>query len=224
MSRSSAGTGEPVSPSAGSGMDAQPPGAGSEALLPERPRPRPRRLRAFVIGTVIAAGLAVVLFVGLGTTSGSGPGSGAVVGVGDVAPGFSVPSLTGGRPVDLQALGAGRGRPVVLNFFASWCAPCQQETPLLARTAAAEQARHSRVQFIGIDVADTPAAAIPFVRQSGITYPVGADATLRVAAELYGLNGEPNTFFIDSSGHVVAHVIGAVDQNRLDHWLGRLTA
>ncbi len=180
-------------------------------------------MRALLIGTVIAAGLAVVLFVGLGTTSGSGPGSGPVVGVGDVAPGFSVPSLTGGRAVSLHALGAGRGRPVVLNFFASWCAPCQQETPLLARTAASEQARHSKVQFIGIDVADSPAAAIPFVQQSGITYPVGTDATLRVAADLYGLNGEPNTFFIDASGTVVAHVIGPVDQSRLDHWLGRLT-
>lgn len=181
-------------------------------------------MRALLIGTVIAAALAVFLFVGLGTTSGPGSGSGPVVGVGDVAPGFSVPSLTGGRAVNFDALGPGRTRPVVLNFFASWCAPCQQETPLLAQAAVSEQVRHSKVQFIGIDVADSAAAAIPFVRQSGITYPVGTDATLRVAAELYGLNGEPNTFFIDASGHVVAHVIGPVDQSRLDHWLGRLTA
>ncbi|MGH9079015.1 MAG: redoxin domain-containing protein, partial [Acidimicrobiales bacterium] len=186
--------------------------------------PPPRRLRALLIGTVVAAGLAVVLFVGLGTTSGSGPGAGPVVGVGDTAPAFSVPSLTGGPPVDLDALGAARHRPVVLNFFASWCAPCRQETPLLARTAAAERARHSTVQFIGIDVADSAADAIPFVNQSGITYPVGTDSSLRVAATLYGLNGEPSTFFIDSSGQVVAHVLGPVDQAQLDRWLHRLTA
>jgi cytochrome c biogenesis protein CcmG/thiol:disulfide interchange protein DsbE len=188
------------------------------------PRYRPRRLRALLIGTVIAAGLAVFLFVGLGTTSGSGPGSGPVVGVGDLAPGFSLPSLLGGPAVDLDALGPARHRPVVLNFFASWCAPCRQETPLLARTAAAEQARHSTVQFIGVDVADTAAQAIPFVHQSGITYPVGTDSSLRVSAALYGLNGEPSTFFIDSSGHVVAHVIGAVDQAKLDHWLGHIAS
>ena len=181
-------------------------------------------MRALLVGTAGAAGLAVFLFVGLGTTSGTAPGSGGVVAVGDLAPGFSVPSLTGGRPVDLDALGVARHRPVVLNFFASWCEPCQQETPLLARTAAAANAKHSAVQFIGIDVADTAADAVPFVQRSGITYPVGTDATLRVAATLYGLNGEPSTFFIDSSGRVVAHVIGAVDQGQLDRWLHALTA
>lgn len=175
------------------------------------------------MGTVVAGGLAVFLFVGLGTTSGSGPGSGPVVGVGDVAPGFSVPALLGGPPVDLDALGPGRHRPVVLNFFASWCVPCRQETPFLAETATAAKARHSRVQFVGVDVADSRAAAAAFVRQAGIGYPVGTDDSLRVAATLYGLNGEPSTFFIDSSGHVVAHVIGPVDQSSLGHGLARIT-
>jgi hypothetical protein len=94
----------------------------------------------------------------------------------------------------------------------------------LAQTAAAERARHAVVQFIGVDVADSRSDAIPFVAQSGITYPVGTDDSLRVAAGLYGLNGEPSTFFIDSSGRVVAHVIGAVDQARLRRWLHQLNA
>jgi cytochrome c biogenesis protein CcmG/thiol:disulfide interchange protein DsbE len=207
----------------GAGGSAHPPQAGEPPKSPND-RSAPRRLRALLIGTVIATGLAVFLFVGLGTSSGTGPGSGPVVAVGDAAPGFSVPSLTGGGPVDLDALGPARHRPVVLNFFASWCAPCRQETPLLARTAAAARARHANVQFIGIDVADSTRDAIPFVQQSGITYPVGVDASLRVAATLYGLNGEPSTFFIDSSGHVVDHVIGAVDEAQLARWLHRLTA
>ncbi len=210
-------------PPSGSGRDADPPEP-TEPGAPPESRPAPRRLRALLIGTVIAAGLAVFLFVGLGTTSGRGPGSGPVVAVGDRAPGFSVPSLTGGPPVDLDALGPARRRPVVLNFFASWCAPCRQETPLLARTAVAERARHAPVQFIGVDVADSASNAIPFVEQSGITYPVGVDASLRVAATLYGLNGEPSTFFIDSAGQVVDHVIGPVDQAQLARWLHRLTS
>jgi len=186
--------------------------------------PPPRRLRALLIGTVIAAVLAVFLFVGLGTGSGgSGSGSGPLVGVGSLAPGFTLPSVTGGKPVDLAALGSDRHRPVVLNFFASWCAPCQKETPLLARTADAERTKGSSVQFVGVDVADPPSDAVPFVEHSGITYPVAADAALRVTTSLYGLNGEPNTFFIDGTGHVLGHVIGAVTAAQLEGWLHRLT-
>ncbi|HEY7915640.1 MAG TPA: TlpA disulfide reductase family protein [Acidimicrobiales bacterium] len=179
-------------------------------------------MRALLIGTVIATALAIFLFVGLARSSGSGPGSGPLVGIGSVAPNFTLPSLTGGPPTTLDALGRSRHRPVVLNFFASWCIPCQKETPLLAHAAAVETAKGSKVQFVGVDVADTPADAIPFVKQSGLTYPIGADATLRVTAELYGLNGEPNTFFIDASGRVIGHVIGAVTQTGLDQWLHRL--
>jgi len=185
--------------------------------------PPPRRLRAFLVGLVLAGALAVFLFVVLGTTSSpSTPGSGPVVGVGDPAPGFVLPSVVGGPPVDLHALGVDRHRPVVLNFFASWCTPCRQETPLLASTARAEQAKGSVVQFVGVDGADPPADAVPFIRSSGITYPVGQDSTFRVTQGRYGLSGEPNTFFIDASGTVVGHTIGPVTQGELDRWLRRL--
>ena len=196
----------------------------AEAAAPQSSTPRrPRRLRALVVGGVIAAVLAVVLFVGLGTGSGSGMSSGEVAGVGSTAPNFSIPSLLGGQPVELAALGSNRGRPVVLNFFASWCIPCQQETPLLAKTAKAEQARGGRVQFVGVDVADPKANAVAFVRQAGITYPVGVDSTAEVAEARYGLNGEPQTFFVDSSGKVVGHVIGPVTAPEMAAWLRRLT-
>ncbi len=196
---------------------------GASAAPPGSPQPRaPRRLRAFLIGVVLAAVLALVLFVGLGTTSNSGSGTGGVVGVGTKAPDFTLPSVLGGPPVALDALGVDRHRPVVLNFFASWCEPCQKETPLLAATAKAEQAKGSIVQFVGVDAADPPADAVPFIRSAGITYPVAQDADLRVTGGLYGLNAEPNTFFIDESGVVVGHVIGAVDATQLDGWIRRL--
>jgi cytochrome c biogenesis protein CcmG, thiol:disulfide interchange protein DsbE len=186
----------------------------------------PRRLRALIVGVVIATGLAAFLFFGLGKAPTSG--SGAVVGVGSVAPNFTLPNVLSSQahplpPVSLDTLGVGRRRPVVLNFFAEWCPPCRTETPLLARTAAAEQAMGSPIQFVGVDVADSPSLAIPFIQGAGIRYPVGADRTLRVNSVLYGLNGEPNTFFIDASGHVIEHVFGAVDQNQLDRWMHRLT-
>ena len=184
---------------------------------------RPRRLRAFLVGLVLAGVLAVLLFVVLGTTSTTGSGTGGVVPVGSTAPNFRLRSVTTGLPVVLDDLGVHRHRPVVLNFFASWCVPCQKETPLFGATASAEQAKGSVIQFVGVDAQDPPSSAIPFINQAGVTYPVGQDADLRVTANVYGLNAEPNTFFIDESGTVVGHIIGPVSRVQLDAWVHRLT-
>jgi cytochrome c biogenesis protein CcmG, thiol:disulfide interchange protein DsbE len=165
----------------------------------------------------------VGLFVGLRPTSGSGSGSRPVVAVGSEAPDFTLPSLTGGPAVTLDALGKNRHHPVVLNFFASWCVPCIQETPLLARTAHAEQAKGSAVQFIGVDTLDPTSSAIPFVQGAGITYPVGTDDG-RVSSGLYGLDGDPQTFFLDAEGTVVSHVRGALTAPELQQWLHRIGA
>ncbi len=221
-------TSEPTGPPVPSGSPAPPaPPVDEVGPTPEGPgAPHPpRKLRALLIGTVIAAALAVFLFVGLGRSSGNNSGSGStgtVAGVGSSAPNFTLPSLTGGAPVVLDALGKDRHHPVVLNFFASWCIPCRQETPLLARTAAAQQAKGSAVQFVGVDVADTKADALAFVAQSGLAYPIGADDHVEVAAGLYALDAEPNTFFIDASGKVIGRKIGALDQAELDSWLHKL--
>jgi thiol-disulfide isomerase/thioredoxin len=196
-----------------------PPGTGATGAPPRTPR----RLRAFLIGLGLAAALAVLLFVGLGSTSNStGSGAGGVVPVGSQAPDFTLPSVFGGTPVNLAALGKLHHHPVVLNFFASWCIPCRKETPLLASTARAEQAKGSVLQFVGVDSGDKPANAIPFIHQAGITYPVGQDPDLTVAADVYGLDGYPSTFFIDESGKVVGHVLGPVSATELDTWIHEL--
>ena len=185
------------------------------------PRP-PRRLRAFLIGVVLAAGLAVLLFVVIGTTS-SRTGTGGVVPVGATAPDFTLPSAVGAGTVDLAALGSGRHHPVVLNFFASWCIPCRSETPLLASTASAERARGSVIQFVGVDEEDPVSSARTFIRQAGISYPVGRDPNVTVTSGLYGLPGPPQTMFIDESGVVVGHIEGPVTKAQLDGWVHRLT-
>jgi thiol-disulfide isomerase/thioredoxin len=210
----------PARPDDGTGppADSDVPAASPSPPPPER---RPHKLRALLIGCVIAAALALFLFVGLGSSSRSGS-SGPVVGVGSQAPGFSLPSLTGGAPVNLHALGQSTHHPVVLNFFASWCAPCQKETPLLAETAAAQQAKGSSVRFVGVDVNDPSADALAFVQKSGITYPVGVDRTFNVTSGKYALYGLPQTFFLDAQGRVVGHIQGAVTQGELDQWLHKL--
>ena len=196
--------------------------AGEPATPGQRVPRSPRRLRAFLVGVVIAAALAVFLFVGLGTSRSGPSGQGGVVGVGSTAPGFSLPPLTGTQKVVLDALGRDRHRPVVLNFFASWCVPCQEETPLLASTARAEQIKGSTVQFVGVDVADPRTDAVAFVQRAGIVYPVGVDSDLSVTSGLYGLNGQPDTFFIDAAGTVVGRHQGALTAVVLDGWLHRL--
>ncbi len=188
-----------------------------------RPAPGPRRLRSLLIGSIIATVLAVALFVGLRPRSGTGPSTGPVVGVGSVAPDFTLPSLTGGPAVNLDALGMDRRHPVVLNFFASWCGPCREETPLVARTARAEHAEGSKIQFIGVDTLDPKSSALPFVQKAGITYPVATDNGT-VSSGLYGLYGDPQTFFIDADGRVIGHVSGALKAAELAEWLHRLGA
>lgn len=170
----------------------------------------------------MAAVVAVLLFVVLGSRGATGS-AGPAVPVGGQAPNFSLPPLTGSAPVDLDSLGKDADHPVILNFFASWCTPCQRETPLLARMAAAEQATGGRVRFVGVDVNDPPANALPFVQKAGITYPVGVDQAFRVTSGLYGLNGLPQTFYINSNGTVVGHTIGAVDAAGLRSWLKKLS-
>lgn len=208
----------PAPPADGSGPPAD---RGVSVSTPDPRGRRPHRLRALLVGCVIAGALAVFLFVGLGSSSPSGP-SGPLVGIGSQAPGFSLPSLTGGAPVDLRALGRNTHHPVVLNFFASWCGPCQRETPLLAQTAAAQEAKGSPVHFVGVDVNDPSADALAFVQKSGITYPVGVDRTFNVTSGKYALYGLPQTFFIDAQGRVVGHIQGAVTQSELGQWLHRL--
>ncbi len=172
-----------------------------------------RRARFLCLGLVAAGLLAFLLFGVIGTGTAS---SGGVVPIGSTAPDFTLPALVGSTPVHLAALGRDRHRPVVLNFFASWCAPCRQETPLLAGVARTEQRGRSSVQFVGVDVGDSTANARAFVQQSGVDYPIGVDLDLNVTAGRYGLNGEPQTFFLDASGRVVAHKLGALDRSTLE--------
>ncbi len=234
MSGETAGDGPPQpGPTDADGPEAAPrsgPPAG-EPLPAGRPATDPyrRRLRSLLVGTAIAVVLALFLFVVLKPAARTGSGQPAVVGIGSAAPEVRLPNLlsTPAQPlpaVDLARLGKDRHRPVILNFYASWCTPCQQETPLFGATAAAQAAKGSPVQFVGVDVADTSnggATAVAFTHQSGVSYPVGVDRTFG-AAGAYGLFGLPDTVFINEEGVVVGRHLGAIDAAQLQSWLHRL--
>jgi cytochrome c biogenesis protein CcmG/thiol:disulfide interchange protein DsbE len=145
-----------------------------------------------------AAGLAVAVVAAV--IGGPGHAHGAAPRV----PGFTLPVL--GRPGEQVSLGAYAGRPVVVNFFASWCVPCKKETPLLARFF---RTAHGRIAVIGVDVNDATTAALRFVRLAGVTYPVVVDRSAATSIA-WGVVAIPQTFFLDARGHVIRRVLGAV--------------
>lgn len=112
-----------------------------------------------------------------------------------------------------------RGRPAVLNFWASWCGPCKREATVL-RQAAAE--RRGKVSFVGIDVHDATGDARKFLADHGITYTVvrGNDA----AISAYDIIGLPETIYLDARGHVVARTVGQVTAHALTANLARIGA
>ena len=121
---------------------------------------------------------------------------------------FSLGAL--GHPGQRITLSSLAGRPVIVNFFASWCTPCQQETPMLARFA-----RHTSVAVIGIDVNDPTSSALRFVHKTGVTYPVATESAMGSTVVAYDLPGLPATFFLDSRHRIVKRVYGAVSPAEL---------
>lgn len=104
-----------------------------------------------------------------------------------------------------------RGRPVVVNIWASWCAPCRTEMPLLGE--AAEQYA-GRVTFVGVASEDDPASARRFLDDIGVRYPNVYDRTGEVRVAL-GLDVYPTTYFFDADGVPYAEVVGGISEQRL---------
>jgi cytochrome c biogenesis protein CcmG, thiol:disulfide interchange protein DsbE len=130
------------------------------------------------------------------------------LGPGSRAPDFSAPRLGGGGSIALSDL---RGKPVVLNFWASWCAPCKDEAPLLRDAYAAYG---SKVHFLGIDVRDARTSALAFERSNRMTYPSVRDEGFQIGDD-YGLTGQPESFFVDQNGVIVQHIPGPLTRQEL---------
>jgi len=185
------------------GAAAEPPAGSAAGRLAHRLRGLGwARLTAL---TAVVAGIAVILALSF-TGAGAGPQHTPAT----PAKNFSLQALgQPGRQISLNALG---GRPVIVNFFASWCTPCRKETPLLAKFF---RARHGSVVVIGIDVSDQAAAALAFVHRSGVTYPVATEPPSDSTVIAYDLPGLPATFFLDAHHRIVKRVYGAVTQAEL---------
>ena len=143
----------------------------------------------------LAGGLAVVGLIVLVAAlypSGESESRGPVEVVGSRLPAVTVPLDTGGA-LDLQSL---RGRPALLNLWATWCGPCRREMPALERLSNAER---NRLVVIAVDQGEDAKTAQAYARRFGVTFAVGVDADQQLGTVLH-LAGLPSSFFIDRDG------------------------
>lgn len=178
---------------------------------PTEPSSHPRRRRWWwMVGGGLAV-LAVALML-RGPTSGSRMGA--------ASGNRRAPDLRLNRlddPTRQLSLSDFRGRPLVLNFWASWCGPCRKEMP--GFESVASQLR-DRVAFLGVNEQDVRSGAVDLVATTGVRYPsvVDSDGVLKTA---YGLRGLPDTIFISSAGEVVELHVGELSATDLRETIRR---
>ncbi len=135
--------------------------------------------------------------------------------VGSLAPDFVLADLDG-NPVRLDDL---RGRPVIVNFWATWCGPCVEEFPLLRQ--AHERYAADGLAIVGIVYQDRSEAARAFMERTGATWPATMDPDDRVATA-YGIVAPPETYFIGRDGTIVARQIGQISAGSLQEKLAAI--
>jgi cytochrome c biogenesis protein CcmG/thiol:disulfide interchange protein DsbE len=175
----------------------------------DKPASRPWWRRGAILWALIPAVLFVAL-ISIATTKKLGP-----PGPGDKAPEFSAPILDGDGTFGTANL---VGTPYVLNFWASWCAPCVDEAPMLKQ---ANDRFGDQVEFVGVDIRDARGDALKFVREHGLAYPHVRDEELELYRD-FGLTGQPETFFVDANGVILEHVNGPLSEDVLSELVGEL--
>jgi len=128
-----------------------------------------------------------------------------------VATDFTIDLVGGGSFTLSKAL---QDKPVVINFWASWCPPCRQEMPDLDAVARAIPG----VQFIGVAIDDSPSNAAAYASQIGTSYPIAVDEDYTLD-DAYAIQYLPQTWIIDRNGTVIRSVIRAVTAEELTAWI-----
>jgi cytochrome c biogenesis protein CcmG/thiol:disulfide interchange protein DsbE len=187
----------------------------------EPPPSRRARLVVAVVALLVVVAVVVVTVALVTGDDGGSPDVGLApdaqansAGVGEPAPDFTLPGLDGGT----LRLSDYRGTPVVLNFWASWCAPCRKEFPLFRETL---EAKDGRFAMVGVSTGDLRRDAKQFANEQRADWPNGFDADDSVALG-YGVDPLPQTFFIRADGTVASHVVRALNRAELERELRKI--
>lgn len=171
------------------------------------------------ITRLLGVGLVAALLAGCGgspapTASVACPtgAGGAIEGL----PHLDLPCLA--RPARTVTVSATRGRPEVINLWASWCGPCRRELPLLEQ---AHRTVGDSVLFLGVDVRDSRSRALGFLGDHRVSYPQVYDEAGAVA-RAFRFAGVPDTVVVDAGGHVVYRHAGELDRATLEAALAKL--
>ena len=165
-----------------------------------------RRILVITVVTIIV-GFLSLLAIGLARQAPK-TGLSGVYRISKPAIDFTLPLFTGGD-VTLSKL---KGKPVVINFWASWCVPCREEAQAIEKTWRAY--KDKGVIFIGVDIQDKEANALEFIKEFNLTYPNGPDIGGKITID-YGVAGIPVTFFVDREGVVKDRFVGAIFERYL---------
>jgi cytochrome c biogenesis protein CcmG/thiol:disulfide interchange protein DsbE len=195
-------------------------GEASGISKPERKRSRKRSIIIFTVISLLNAGLLILLWTQLLTpaqqSSSQATPSDPLIGA--TAPDFTLTILNGSGNQKLS-LADFKGKPVVINFWSSTCAPCNDEMPLLE--SQWERVRSQGIVFLGIDVEDTSSDGLKFLRQHGVTYTSVIDSTGATLVS-YGVTYTPETIFINRAGKVISAVRQEITSQQLQENLNKL--
>lgn len=157
------------------------------------------RLQKIILAVVLASVLVSGLVMA-GCSVGCTPSQGTQIG--NLAPDFQLSGLDG----QIISLSDFRGKPVLINFWASWCNPCRAEMPFLQRIH--EEWADKGLVMLAVDIGESPSRVNKFVESFGLSFLVLLDAKQEVARE-YNIRSIPTTFFIDKNGKIKDMKIGA---------------
>jgi cytochrome c biogenesis protein CcmG, thiol:disulfide interchange protein DsbE len=182
-------------------------------------------LGGLALAIIVALGIGAVVNSGDDSTPKDGRKPATVdpnaTGSGKQAPAFDLAKLTGPGRVRLSDY---KGRPLVLNFWASWCVPCREEFPRLKALVAKPSSKREDLAVVGITYRDIPEDARSFAKDQGATWTLAKGGDGDPVARDYGIRAVPQLYFIDREGVIRKRLFGGPSSEQIDAAVAEITA